>query len=303
MNRVKGRIIKGIGGFYYVETPGGVVTTRGRGNLKKSGDILLVGDYVEVSILNEDETEGVVEKVLPRENSFVRPPIANVDLMTIVVSGEKPKVNVRLLDRFLCVSESKLIPSLICVNKTESSRGMKTFDMLYGIYGKIYPMCSVSGKTGKGLDDLRREISGSTVAFAGPSGVGKSTILNAILGQNHMEVGEISKKTSRGRHTTRHVELIEIKESKAENENISKTWIFDTPGFTSLDLPDMSEANLRYLFPELVKWGKECRFMDCQHIGEPECSVLKAVEMGSISQSRYNSYKMFYEELSERKKF
>ncbi len=297
MNRVSGRIIKGIGGFYYVETPVGLVTTRGRGNLKKDGDILLVGDFVEVTIISDHEMEGVVEKVLPRANSFVRPPIANVDLMTIVVSGEKPKVNLQLLDRFLCVSESKSIPALICVNKTEASRGIAAFDRLYEIYGNIYPIVAVSGETGKGIDELREKFSGLTVALAGPSGVGKSTILNSLLGREHMEVGSISKKTSRGRHTTRHVELLEI-DGFTKNARI-----FDTPGFTSLDLPDISETDLRTLFPELVEYGKSCRFMDCQHIGEPDCNVLRALDNGDISKSRYDSYRLFYEEIAKRNKF
>lgn len=303
MSRVKGRIIKGIGGFYYVDTPRGLVTTRGRGNLKKDGDILLVGDIVEVSIINASEMEGVIETVFPRNNSFVRPPIANVDLMTIVVSGEKPKVNLQHLDRFLCVCESKLIPALICINKTEASHGMKTFESLLEIYGDLYKVIPVSGQTGQGIESLRKEFSGATVALAGASGVGKSTILNALLGREHMDVGRISKKTSRGRHTTRHVELLELKDTGVSDTGRQDTWIFDTPGFTSLDLPVLSEKDLRNLFPELVKYGRDCRFADCRHIGEPECSVLKALEHGKISKTRYDSYKIFYEELTQINRF
>lgn len=301
INTIQGRIIKGIGGFYYVNTPLGKVTTRGRGNLKRDGETLYVGDIVKLAILKNPQgeqglLEGVIEEVFMRKNSFVRPQIANVDLIAIVVSAKNPKVNLKLLDKFLCVCESKHVDCIICVNKTEDESGMSMYEKIESIYAGIYETYAVSGINFEGIEKLRERFKNLTIALVGPSGVGKSTILNALIGRGHMQVGEISHKTNRGKHTTRHVELVPIDEE-------SRSLIFDTPGFTSLELPDIDRYDLRHLFPEMEKESCKCRFQDCLHVEEPGCAVLDAVSKHIISKSRYDSYCYFLNDITNKNKF
>ena len=299
---VDGRIFKGIGGFYYVKTPIGMVTTKGRGNLKRDGATLYVGDEVKLTILNKNhqsndkELKGIIEDVMPRCNYFVRPQVANVDLVAMVVSATKPKANLKSLDKFLCVCETKNVDCIICVNKTEDENAMAAYEQIHSIYKDVYETVAISAKNLIGIDNLRNRFEGLTVALAGPSGVGKSTIMNALIGRGHMEVGEISQKTNRGKHTTRHVELIPLD----KNNN---SFIFDTPGFTSLELPDIDKYDLRLCFPEIEKLGAKCAFKDCLHIREPGCAVLDAVSKGQISSSRYNSYEMFLKDIINKKKY
>lgn len=302
INDVDGMILKGIGGFYYVKTPIGMVTTKGRGNLKRDGATLYVGDKVKLTILNKNdqssdrELMGIIEDVMPRSNSFVRPQIANVDLIAMVVSATQSKVNLKLLDKFVCVCETKNVDCIICVNKTEDEQGMAVYEQIQSIYNNVYETVAISAKNLIGIDDLRKRFDGITVALSGPSGVGKSTVLNALIGRGHMQVGEISRKTNRGKHTTRHVELIPL-------DKTSNSFIFDTPGFTSLELPDIDQYDLRFCFPEIEKCGVKCAFKDCLHIKEPGCAVLDAVSEGQISSSRYNSYEMFLNEIINKKKY
>lgn len=298
----EGRIVKGIAGFYYVSTPFGLVTTQGRGNLKRDGATLYVGDKVKLTLLNYDKSnydgklKGVIEDVLPRRNSFVRPQVANVDLIAIVVSAKKPKVNLNLLDKFLCVCETKKVDCIICVNKTEDEESSSVYEQIKDIYKDMYETVAISAKKSIGIDLLKNRFDGITVALAGPSGVGKSTVLNALIGRVHMQVGKISRKTERGRHTTRHVEIIPL-------DIEANSYIFDTPGFTSIELPDIDKYDLKLCFPEIDKIGRECAFKDCLHIKEPNCAVLEALSKGEISSSRYDSYKMFLNDIRNKKKY
>jgi ribosome biogenesis GTPase len=285
---MKGLIVKGIGGFYYVKTESGVIQTRGRGIFKKDGTTLMVGDNVEMEML--DDGDGVINSIDKRKNVFARPPIANVDTFVIVFSVTKPKPNFDVIDKFLIMAESNDVESILCMNKCDlgSEAAQKE---IAARYEESYPVIAVSGKTGKGIDRLIRAMEGKRVALAGPSGVGKSTITNLIIPDAAMETGNISQKTSRGKHTTRHVEIFQMPEGGM---------IYDTPGFTSFDITGVSAEELDQFYPELDRLRGDCRFDDCRHIKEPDCAVRKAVAEGSINEERYESYVKNYGELREK---
>ncbi len=290
---MKGLIVKGIGGFYYVRTESGVIEAKGRGIFKKDGLILCVGDEVDISILPEDDSKGVIEKVYPRKNSFKRPPIANIDLFLTVFAAKAPKPNFPVIDKFLINARLCDIPAIVCVNKADLVNE-KEIEAIRDIYKEAYTVIAVSAVTGKGIDELKTLLSGKKTALAGPSGVGKSSIINAIHPQACMQTGEISQKTARGKHTTRHVEIFEID---------GGGMIFVTPGFTSFDAPEADEDNLRECYPEMDKFHGKCRYDDCRHLSEPGCAVREAVEEGRISPVRYGNYKAYMDELKNRKKY
>lgn len=285
-----GVIIKGIGGFYYVKTADGVFQAKGRGKFKKDRFILAVGDRVELQV--REDGDSVIESVYPRKNSFIRPPVANVDRFIITVTASKPAPDFGIIDRFLVTAEKAGAEAVICINKIDRADG-GILAGLKEVYEPLYPVATVSGRTGQGLEVFKKYIEGCSVAFAGPSGVGKSTIINRLIPGAAMETGRISRKTDRGRHTTRHVELFEAFDGM----------VFDTPGFTSFDLPDMDERELSEYYPEIFKASEGCRFDDCMHLGEPGCRVKEEVEEGLISPSRYRSYKAGIEELRKRRKY
>lgn len=285
-----GVIIKGIGGFYYVKTADGVFQAKGRGKFKKDRVILAVGDRVDLQVRKDGDS--VIESVYPRKNSFIRPPVANVDRFIITVTASKPAPDFGIIDRFLVTAEKAGAEAVICINKIDRADG-EILAGLKEVYEPLYPVIAVSGRTGQGLDIFREYIEGCSVAFAGPSGVGKSTIINRLIPGAAMETGRISRKTDRGRHTTRHVELFEA----------FGGMVFDTPGFTSFDIPDMDERELSEYYPEIFKASEGCRFDDCMHLGEPGCRVKAEVEEGIISPSRYRSYKAGIEELRKRRKY
>lgn len=289
---MKGLIVKGIGGFYYVKTAAGLIEARGRGVLKKDGDTLAVGDLVEVTLLDEPG-KGVIDACLPRKNRFIRPPIANVDMFIVVFTPTRPKPNFLLIDKFLIMAEMHEIKPVLCLNKCDLISAEEQ-EAVSAVYADVYPVIPVSALTGAGIDALKAIIGGQKAALAGPSGVGKSTILNCLHPAAEMETGEISKKTSRGRHTTRHVEIFSI---------AGGGMVYDTPGFTSFEILEAEEETLWRFYPEMENLGRQCRYDDCRHVKEPDCAVRKAVEAGRIHPRRYASYLANMETLRQRKKY
>ncbi len=279
----QGTIVKALSGFYYVEGGGTVTECRGRGRLRLDDISPLVGDQVEYSV--DPQGKGSVEKILERRNFFVRPAVANLDLLIAVASEVNPVTDPFLIDRVTSIAESKDCEVIICVNKCDLSDSRRLCNM-YSRTG--YQVIRTSTVTGQGIDELRRAIGGRICAFSGNSGVGKSSLLNALDPQLHIAVGTVSDKLGRGRHTTRHVELF----------HLGDAYIADTPGFASFDVEMMApipKEELQYTFPEFRPYIGKCRFDDCTHRKEPSCAVRDAVEQGVIDISRHESYARLYE--------
>ena len=292
---MQGKIIKGIAGFYYIYAEdGNVYECKAKGIFRKDNFKPLVGDNVEITVLNEEEKEGSVTSILPRRNSLIRPAVANVDQTFLIFAMENPKPNFLLLDRFLIMMEQQEIPAVICFNKKDVG-DKDEMEKLYEIYtGCGYRVVLSSTYEGEGMDEIREILNGKTTVVAGPSGVGKSSITNCMQGEVQMETGEISKKLKRGKHTTRHSQVIPVEKN---------TFLVDTPGFSSLYLTDMKEEELRDYFPEFVMYEPQCRFQGCMHIHEPGCAVKEALSEGKISQQRYDNYLALYEELKEKRRY
>ena len=286
---MRGLVIKGIGGFYFVKTDEGVYRAKARGLFKKDKNLISVGDEVELQVAENVEDDSWITEIMPRKNQFLRPPISNVDNMVVVFSVSNPEPNLLVIDKLLVVAEMKGVNPIICINKEDLNDG-NLLSKYEAIYKGIYPVFVTEAISGDGLSDLRDAISGGKTALAGPSGVGKSTITNYLVPDADMETGEVNIKTFRGKHTTRHVEIFEFEGG----------YLFDTPGFTSLDIDHDDELILRECFPEFRKLEK-CKFDDCMHINEPDCQVIKAYNEGRISESRYNSYISMAKEVKERK--
>lgn len=292
---MQGKIIKGIAGFYYIYAEDcNVYECKAKGIFRKDNFKPLVGDNVEITVLNEEEKEGSVTSILPRRNSLIRPAVANVDQAFLIFAMENPKPNFLLLDRFLIMMEQQEIPAVICFNKKDVGE-KEEMEKLYEIYtGCGYRVVLSSTYEGEGMDEIHEILKGKTTVVAGPSGVGKSSITNCMQGEVQMETGEISKKLKRGKHTTRHSQVIPVEKN---------TFLVDTPGFSSLYLTDMKEEELRDYFPEFVMYEPQCRFQGCMHIHEPGCAVKKALSEGKISQQRYDNYLALYEELKEKRRY
>ncbi len=277
---MKGKIIKGIGGFYYVKTSeGDVIECRARGIFRNKNEKLYIGDDVEVSLVGKG---GAIEKILPRRTFLVRPPVANIDAVVIVISAADPAPDTLLADKLILSAEIADIEPIICINKSD----LKADKELLKIYQNAgYKAICVSAKNNRDVDKLRRIICNKTSAFAGLSGVGKSTLLGILTGKEQ-ETGEISKKIARGRHTTRHIELLELSDGG---------FALDTPGFSSFEVGGIKAEDLQNYFPEMRNLAENCRFKGCLHTKEPDCAVKEALEKGKIAKSRYESYLNFYE--------
>lgn len=292
---MQGKIIRGVGGFYYVHMPDGAVyECRAKGIFRKEKIKPLVGDNVEISITCQEDMEGNVDRILPRKNTLIRPAAANVDQALVVFAAADPKPNLNLLDRFLVTMARQEIPVRIAFNKTDLVSREET-DLLKETYESCG--CGVfflSVAKERGIEELRAVLSGKTTVVAGPSGVGKSSLTNILQGNVRMEVGEISRKIGRGRHTTRHTELIALDH---------ETYFLDTPGFSSLYLQGIEAEELWRYFPEFLPCEPYCRFQGCMHIHEPDCAVKEAVEKGEIPRSRYENYVLLAEELKSIKKY
>ncbi len=293
---MKGTIVKGIAGFYYVKEESGEAPAfqcKARGVFKKDGIVPAVGDHVIFELGEGVEDDGLITEILPRRNEFIRPPVANVDCFMSVMAAAHPKPNLTLLDKFLVMAEKSGTDIIVCLNKVDLAKG-RIIEEVRERYGSIYPVACLSAGTGQGISELRERIQGRQTALAGPSGVGKSTLLNALLPGAAAETGNVSEKTKRGRHTTRHCELFDLG---------GGTMIFDTPGFTSFETMEMEEEELQHLFPEMKPFLGTCRYDDCRHLKEPGCGVRLAVEKGDIPRGRYESYKAQLGELQERNRY
>ena len=285
--RTEGRIVRSLSGFYDVQTADGLVTCRARGILRKEGNSPLTGDMVEITV---ERGKGMVEKILPRKNRFIRPAVANIDALVVFAANVNPVTEPYLIDRVAAIAGDQGVPVILCVNKCDLDPATD----LVRIYRKAgFTVISTSAETGEGVDLLRQSISGKLVAFTGNSGVGKSSILNRLAPELALATGEVSEKLGRGRHTTRHVELYRLEEN---------TYVADTPGFSSFDTDQMEvilKENLQYAFPDFGRFIGKCRFDDCSHRKEPDCAVRAAFECGEIGKTRYDSYLKLYEKSSQ----
>lgn len=291
---MQGKIVKGIAGFYYVHTAVGQVECKAKGIFRKEKIKPLVGDNVEIELVDESELIGNIIGILPRSNALIRPAAANIDQALVIFAITRPSPNYNLLDRFLITMEKQGLPSVICFNKKDIA-GDKELMELKDAYGKCgYQVLFVSGAAKEGMEEIRQCLQGKTTVVAGPSGVGKSTIINSLCPKANMEIGEISRKIGRGKHTTRHAQLFALSDD---------TFIMDTPGFTSLNLMNMEKEELKECYPEFASYEKECRFGGCSHISEPECGVKSALAQGAVSRVRYENYTVLFEELKNRKKY
>lgn len=292
---MQGKIVKGIAGFYYVHIENaGVFECKARGVFRKDNRKPLVGDDVEMEVLDEAEKKGNIMELLPRKSELIRPAVANVDQALIIFSITKPAPSLNLLDRFLVMMQRQDLPCVVCFNKQDIATEEEKAELK-----DTYEKCGckvlfVSARRKEGLSELKEVLHGKTTTVAGPSGVGKSSLINELQGGTVMETGSISEKIERGKHTTRHSELLFLGEG---------TYIMDTPGFSSLSLFDMEKEDLSECYPEFAEYVDDCRFRGCAHISEPVCGVKQALEAGKISKIRYENYTLLYEELKNKKKW
>ena len=290
-DRRTGRILRSLSGFYDVQTDSGIISCRARGSLRRTGDTPLTGDMVEITV---ERGKGMVEKILPRRNSFVRPAVANIEALVVFAANVNPVTEPFLIDRVAAIAGDQEVPVILVVNKCD----LDPAEDLVSVYTKAGFRCiRASAETGEGVEELRQLLRGRLTAFTGNSGVGKSSMLNCLCPALALPTGEVSEKLGRGRHTTRHVELYKLEED---------TYVADTPGFSSFDTDMMDvilKENLQYAFPDFGPFVGKCQFHDCSHRREPGCAVTEAVREGLICKSRYDSYMKLYEKASQIKEW
>ena len=286
-DKLTGRIIRSISGFYDVQTSAGMVNCRARGILRKDGQSPLTGDMVEITV---ERGKGMVERILPRRNRFVRPAVANLDVLVVFAANVNPVTEPFLIDRVAAIAGDQEVPVVLCINKCDLDPALD-LNKIYTNAG--FRVVCASAETGEGVEELRQLLRGKLAAFTGNSGVGKSSMLNRLCPELELPVGEVSEKLGRGRHTTRHVELYMLEEG---------TYVADTPGFSSFDTDQMDvilKENLQYAFPDFGPYVGQCQFHDCSHRKEPGCAVTEAVAEGRLEKTRYDSYLRLYEKASQ----
>ena len=290
-----GKIMKGIGGFYYVYVENaGLYECRAKGIFRNKKMKPNVGDMVDIDVISEEEKTGNLVVIHPRKNQLIRPMVANVDQALVIFAVHEPEPNFQLLNRFLIMMEKQEIPVVICFNKMDLASDEEREQLLLDYENSGCHVLFSSAQEGEGIPELKSLLRGKTTVMAGPSGVGKSSTLNSISEGKQMETGAVSEKIKRGRHTTRHSELIYLGED---------TYLMDTPGFSSLYLMDIDKEDLRFYFPEFGAYENQCRFNGCSHIHEPGCAVKEALAEGRISRMRYEDYCYLYEELASARKW
>lgn len=292
---MQGKIVKGISGFYYVYVAGtGIYECKAKGAFRKEKVKPLVGDNVEIAVISDEKRTGNVESILPRSRELIRPAVSNIDMALVVFAAAKPDPNFNLLDRFLCMMEFQNIPSTIVFNKCDlvTEEQKQALRDIYEPAG--YTVLFTSVKAGEGIDAVKELLQDKTTTVAGPSGVGKSSLINSLQTGIRMETGTISEKIERGKHTTRHAEIIPINDT---------SFIMDTPGFSSMDLPGFEKEELWRCYPEFREYEPYCRFQGCSHIHEPDCGVREALSEGRINPERYENYKLLYQELKNMRRY
>ncbi len=292
---MRGKIIKGIAGFYYVHVPkAGIYECKAKGVFRSKKIKPLVGDDVAMEIIDEQEKTGNITQILPRRSQLLRPAAANVDQAMIIFAAAQPAPNLGLLDRFLLIMEQQSVETVICFNKTDLVTEPEA-ERLKAIYrGSGCRVILTSVKNAVGLDEVRQALAGKTTVVAGPSGVGKSSLTNTVYPEAEMATGSVSRKIGRGRHTTRHSEIFAIGD---------ESYLIDTPGFSTLYLEGWEKEELKFSFPEFEPYFHDCRFNGCNHMSEPDCAVKQAVEKGEISRERYDSYRELFEMLKEQRRY
>lgn len=281
---MEGIIIKGIGGFYYVKVDNEIFECKARGKFRKNGMSPIVGDMVKITL---DKGKGAIEEIKERKNELIRPLVSNITQAFVVFALKNPEINLELLNKFLLQCEIKRIKAVVCFNKTDLLENHEENKAVQMVKKSGYEYIFLNAKEGKGLEAVTNRLKNNVTVFCGPSGVGKSTILNNIVGKDVMETGEISEKLKRGKHTTRHSELVEVCEG----------FVVDTPGFSSITLKIDSKEDLKEYFPEFWDYEHQCKFNGCLHYKEPGCVVKEALENKEIDKNRYNFYIKTLEEI------
>ncbi len=287
---MEGKIIKGIGGFYYIKTEEGIIECKARGKFRHKDMKPMVGDNVTIKV---EKGKGVIEEIHERHSELIRPTVSNVTLAFVVFAIKNPDLNFDLLNRFLVLCESNNIEVIMCLNKVDLVTEEEREIVKNKINAIGYDVLFINAKEGLGVDTLREKMQGNVTVLCGPSGAGKSTLINTLIEKDHMETGNVSEKIGRGKHTTRHSELIAIEDG----------YIVDTPGFSTLDVTFIEKDQLRYCFPEFEELNNSCKFRGCLHYKEPGCAIKEAVEEGKINKHRYEFYIRTLEEIIEGGKY